>query len=133
MEWLCFQRTINDIIDINKLKDTFAYVDNIGHTQEELDLNLQRFQEIAKKHNLTFNESKSVISTNTIDLLWYTISHGQLKPDAERIRPLKELPLPNNQAAINRVRGFSLITRIGLVTYPIRSKRERRAPERYEF
>ena len=104
-----FQRTINDIIDNNKLKDTFAYVDNItiaGVTQEEHDFNLQRFLEVATKHNLTFNENKSIISTNSINLLGYTVSHGELKPDPERIRPLKELPLPTNQAALNRVRGF---------------------------
>jgi hypothetical protein len=91
------------------LKDTFAYVDNItiaGVTQEEHDFNLQRFLEVAKKHNLTFNENKSIISTNSIDLLGYTVCHGELKPDPERIRPLKELPLPTNQAALNRVRGF---------------------------
>ena len=67
-----FQRTINDIIDNNKLKDTFAYFDNItiaGVTQEEHDFNLHRFLEVAKKHNLTFNENKSIISTNSIDLL----------------------------------------------------------------
>ena len=104
-----FQRTINDIIDHNNLKDTYAYVDNItiaGRTQAEHDSNLQQFLEVAERHNFTFNEDKSVFSNSSINLLGYTVSHGQLKPDPERIRPLKELPLLTNQAALNRVCGF---------------------------
>jgi hypothetical protein len=98
-----FQCTINDIIDHNNLKDTFAYVDNITIAGAEHDSNLQ---EVAERHNLTFNEDKSVFSNSSINLLGYTVSHGQLEPDPERIRPLKELPLPTNQAALNRVRGL---------------------------
>ena len=91
-----FQRTINDIIDHNNLK---AYVDNItiaGCTQAEHDSNLQQFLEVAERHNLTFNEDKSVSSNSSINLLGNTVSHGQLKPDPEQVRPLKELPLPTN-------------------------------------
>ena len=59
-----FQRTLDDIIESEELKDTFAYVDNVticGNTQEEHDANLNKFLDDAKKYNMTFNDDKSII------------------------------------------------------------------------
>ena len=50
----CFQRIIDDIIKSNNCKGTFAYLDNItvgGTTQQEHDVNLDRFLAVAKNHN----------------------------------------------------------------------------------
>lgn len=105
----CFQRTIDNIIRHHKLRGVFAYVDNIvvaGKTQEEHDENLRKFQQTAKLHKLTFNDSKLVMSTTCLDFLGYTITHGSLKPDAERLRPLKELPAPDSRASLRRVLGI---------------------------
>ena len=63
-----FQRVMDQIIAKEDLKDMFVYVDNVtvcGNSQAEHDHNLQRFYEIAKKYNLTFNVSKSIISTDS--------------------------------------------------------------------
>ncbi|XP_042230007.1 uncharacterized mitochondrial protein AtMg00860-like [Homarus americanus] len=107
----CFQRVIDEFIRRNELLGTFAYIDITtiaASSQQEHDENLSRFLEVAKKSKFTFNEDKSVFSATSIDLLGYTISHGTLKPDADRLRPLKELPLPKDSPAL-RV--------IGLLTY----------------
>ncbi|XP_042228729.1 uncharacterized protein LOC121870823 [Homarus americanus] len=77
-----------------------------GHFAKEHDENLSRFLDRAKKSIFTFNEDKSVFSETSIDLLGYTISHGTLKPDADRFRPLKELPLPKDLPALRRVIGL---------------------------
>ena len=72
---------------------TFAYLDNItvgGKTQEEHDCNLERFLSVAKKSNLTFNETKYVFS-DSVDLLGYGISKGTLQTDPERVKALLEL------------------------------------------
>ena len=50
-----FQRTLDGIIENEQLQDTFAYVDSVticSHSQEEHDINLQRFLESATKYNL---------------------------------------------------------------------------------
>ena len=105
----CFQRTIDNLIKQNKLCGTYAYVDNIvvaGKTLQEHDENLAKFREVARLHNLTFNEDKSILSTTSIDFLGYTISQGSLKPDAERLRPLQELPAPTDLVSLRRIIGL---------------------------
>lgn len=46
------------------------------------------------------------MSTTSIDFLGYTITHGSLKPDSERLRPLKELPVPKDHTSLRRVIGM---------------------------
>ena len=105
----CFQRIIDDIIEKHGCKGTYAYLDNItvcGKTQQEHDENLKQFLSTAEKCNLTFNDSKCIYSSSTIDLLGYRISKGTLKPDPERVQPLLELPAPANRKALRRVIGM---------------------------
>ena len=72
----CFQRIIDDIIKSNDCKGTFAYLDNItvgGITQQKHNENLEKFLAVAKQQNLTFNESKCMYNSESIDLLGYRI------------------------------------------------------------
>ena len=105
----CFQRIIDEIIKSNNCEGTFAYLDNItagGATQQEHDVNLANFLAVAKKHNLTFNDSKCVYNTDTADLLGYRIKAGTLKPDPTRVKSLQELPPPTNRQEQQRVIGL---------------------------
>ena len=105
----CFHRTIDNIIKWHHLRGTYAYVDNIvaaGKSQQEHDENLTKFRNIAHLHDLTFNEKKSVILTESIDFLGYTISQGKIKLDAERLQPLKKLPIPKDKTALHTVIGL---------------------------
>lgn len=77
----CFQRIINDLIEQNDCKGTWTCLDNVtvaGKTKEEHDINLQMFLDVAKRHNITLNDSKCFYSADTIDLLGYRISRGTL-------------------------------------------------------
>ena len=92
-----FQRTMDNFISEEALKDTFAYLDNIticGRDQAHHDENLSKFMEAAKRRNLVFNEGKCVFSTRTISILGSVVSKGEIKPDPERLKPLQELPAP---------------------------------------
>ena len=105
----CFQRVMDDLISNENLPDTFVYVDNItvcGKTQEAHDANLDKFLNVARKYNLTLNYDKSVFSAKAIDLLGYTIANGTIKPDLERLRPLRELPPPHDLPSLQRVVGM---------------------------
>ena len=104
-----FQKIMDNVIESHNLTGTFAYLDNItvvGKNQQEHDKNLQAFLDTAKALNLTFNDSKSIFSVNQISLLGYTISTGNIKPDAERFKPLIELPAPRNKKGKQRIVGM---------------------------
>ena len=93
----------------NHLKAVFPYIDNIticGKDQDDHDTNLKLFQEAAQRANLKFNDSKSVFSTQRLPLLGYIIENGCISPDPERLRPLLELPLPQNSKSLNRCLGL---------------------------
>ena len=104
-----FQRTIDDFIVNENLSDTFAYIDDIticGRDQNEHDKNLKRFLEAAKRKNLTLNESKSTFSTRSLQTLGYIISEGEIKPDPDRLQPLRNLPPPTDKKTQKRVIGL---------------------------
>ena len=42
---------------------------------------------------LTLNESKSVLSSSTINILGYLIGNGVVRPDPERLRPCRNFLL----------------------------------------
>ena len=87
----------------------YAYLDNItvgGKTQVEHDKNLQKFLDVLEKYNLTLNKSKCIFSATCIDLLGYRITNRTLKPDPERIKPILEIPVPDDLKSLRRVVGM---------------------------
>ena len=105
----CFQRIIDQIIENEKVEDTFAYVDNVtvcGKTQQEHDRNLSNFLEAARKHGITFNDSKSILSSPVIQLLGYEVKKGEIKPDPERLQPLTDLAPPKDMKSQLRIMGM---------------------------
>ena len=111
-----FQRIIDDIIERNNSKGTFAYLDNIticGKTKEEHDANLQQFLEAAAKRNLTFNKNKCTYSYDYISLLGYQIHDRTLRPDPERVKTLLDIPVPKSKKELNRASASSHIMQNG--------------------
>ena len=95
----CFQRVVNQIIAKFKCEGTFAYLDDItvcGRTREEHEKKLEQFLQAVEESNLTLNKEKCVFTTDSIKLLGYEILAGILRPDAERVAPIIDLPLPCN-------------------------------------
>ena len=105
----CFQRIIDGIIERENLDATFSYVDNLtvcGTEETHHDANVQQFLEVAKKYNLTFNEDQSIIKANKIRLVGFEVKKGEIKPDPERLQPLKDLQPPTNKKAQERLVGM---------------------------
>ena len=97
-----FQRTIDKVIKVEQLSDTFAYVDNVticGKTKEELEANLLAFYKVVEKYNLTLNDDKTILLTEAITILGYTISHNRISPDQSRLKPLLEMAPPTSLKA----------------------------------
>ena len=104
-----FQREMDKMVEQESLKDTFPYLDNItvaGRNQEEHDLNVEKFLAAIKKRNMTLNDSKTISSVSSINILGYCVGNGLIKPDQERLRPLWSLPPPCNFKSLKRVLGL---------------------------
>jgi hypothetical protein len=100
---------MDNFISEENLEDIFAHLDNIticGRDQAHHDENLEKFMEAAKRRNLVFNEGKCVFSTRTISILGSVVSKGEIRPDLERLKPLRELPPPENSKLQKRVVGL---------------------------
>ena len=77
-----------------------------GKDQEEHDANLECFLEAAERKNITYNEEKSVFSTRRLAILGSIVEEGEILPDPECLRPLRELPVPNSTKSLNRCKGL---------------------------
>lgn len=68
-----FQKVIDKIILKEKLKGTFAYIDNVticGHDQPDHDRNLKQFMATVEKYNLTLNYDKCFFMQNVITQIY---------------------------------------------------------------
>ena len=104
-----FQRIVDDILRKEAVPNAEAYIDNVtvgGRDKKQHDENVQKFLQAAKKYGLTFNEPKSIRDTKELQLLGYSVSKGQIKPDPERLQPLKEMKPPTNLKAQERIVGM---------------------------
>lgn len=104
-----FQRTIDHIVETESLENTYPYLDDVticGKNQEEHDKNLEKFFAAVEKYNLTLNKEKSKFSLKSISLLGYTISNKTIKPDSDRLKPLLDLPVPEDSSALQRALGM---------------------------
>ena len=84
-------------------------MDNIticGKNQEEHDSHLHAFLKAAKSKNLQFNKEKCTFAVTSIELLGYEISNGEIRPDPDRMQPLKDLPPPKDLKHQKQVVGL---------------------------
>ncbi|XP_045457867.1 uncharacterized protein LOC123668118 [Melitaea cinxia] len=104
-----FQRTLQYIIDSEKLKGTYAYLDDVtvcGKDKQDHDDNLRKFMKATEKYKLTLNMSKCTFESESINLLGYTIHHNVIKPDKSRLEPLTNLPIPSDTTTLKRALGL---------------------------
>ena len=104
-----FQRIMNSFIADEGLSDTFAYLDDVticGKNQTEHDKNLHRFLDAAKRKNLVYSEKKCTFSTRKLNILGSVICDGVIKPDPERLQPLRDMPPPHDLKSQKRVVGL---------------------------
>jgi transposase InsO family protein/uncharacterized protein YqgQ len=105
----CFQREMMKFVQEENLEGVYPYLDNIticGKNKEDHDVNLKRFLEAAKRKNITYNEEKSVFSTDSIPILGYVIGKGKIRPDPDRLKPLNQLPIPQDKKSLERCIGL---------------------------
>ena len=104
-----FQRKMGQMVENEGLDATFPYLDNItigGYTEEEHHQNYARLMAAIKKYNLTTNPSKEVYFVTSLSILGNLVSQGEVRPDPERLRPLRELPVPHTAKSLRRAIGM---------------------------
>ena len=104
-----FQRTIDNIIKGENVPASFAYLDNVtvcGNSLTELEANVKLFKDASRKYGLTFNDSKSVLGVETIDVTGFRISKGEIRPDPSRLDPLRQMEPPHSLRAQKRACGM---------------------------
>ena len=73
---------------------------------EEHDQNLQALLKAAAQDEFTFNEKKSKLRQQVINLLSYEITYEKIKPDPVHLKPLIEMPPPTTPKEHKRVSGM---------------------------
>ena len=104
-----FQRKMDEMVKAENLDATFPYLDNItvcGNTEEEHHRNYNRLKASIQKYNLTTNPKKEVYFVTTLAILGNLVSQGKVRPDPERLRPLRELPVPQTAKSLKRAMGM---------------------------
>ena len=94
-----FQRKMDEIVEMNKLKDDFLYLDNVtvgGMNQEKHDPSFFAFLNALKRDHLNLNDSETVPSVSDISILGYLVENGTIRPNHELLQTLLDLPPPNN-------------------------------------
>ena len=56
--------------------------------------------------NIVYNEDKCVFSTTKLSILGYVVEDSNMRPDPERLRPLRQLAMPHDMKSLRRVLGF---------------------------
>ena len=105
----CFQREMIKFVDENDLEASLPYLDNVticGKDQEDHDANMEHFHEAAKRKNLCYNTQKCIFLTRRHPVFGYIIEEGTIRPDPDRLRPLRELPIPHDSRSMSRCLGL---------------------------
>ncbi|XP_076052783.1 uncharacterized protein LOC143032198 [Oratosquilla oratoria] len=105
----CFQWIMDSFIQEEQLTRTYAYLDDVticGMTQVEHDANLIKLLEAAKKKNISYNKGKCTFSTKQLSILGYVVEGGKKHPDLERLRPLRELAVPQDKKSLHQNLGL---------------------------
>ena len=61
------------------------------------------FLNAAQQCNWTFNNDKCEFSAHKLNILGSIVENDTIRPDPERLGPLKEVPLPHNAKSLKRV------------------------------
>ena len=104
-----FQRILDEIIEKESLKVTFISIDDVticDINERKSDTKMTRFKQLAEKYGFALNKSKWVNRVTKIKVLGCEVSKGTIRLDPEWLRPLQELPRPDNIKAQRRIVGM---------------------------
>ena len=120
-----FQRTMESILE--GLPNTTVYLDDIMIYSKTLEDHLKHIEAVLKRleeANLKIKPSKCAIAENCTKFLGFDINKDGIKPCKDKIKPLKNYPVPKNPRAVKRFLGLAsyyrkFIPHYSTITEPI--------------
>ena len=89
------------------LKDAILDIVTVGgRTREEHDENVDALLKSLKRYGWTSNEAKIIEPMPEINILGYCEGNENIKPDPERLRPLLNMPTPQDVTSLKRLLGM---------------------------
>ncbi|XP_060080411.1 uncharacterized protein K02A2.6-like [Ylistrum balloti] len=121
-----FQRAMSEVF--KDLDGVEPIVDDIliwGETREQHDARLRSALETARKANVKLDKSKCQIAATELNYIGHTLSAQGLKPDAEKVKAIQEMPDPEDKAGLMRFIGMvqyvaKFIPNLAEVSAPLR-------------
>ena len=77
-----------------------------GATEVEHDRNLLQFMYVAKQHGLALNSAKCDIKCNKVSFFGQLYTSEGIKPDPQKVKDLREMPVPTTKAELQHLFGF---------------------------
>lgn len=97
-----------------------------GRNSEEHDKTLEEVLQRAKEYNITFNEEKCVMNTETLEFYGYRFTKDGLKPTEEKVQAVKDSAKPESKTAVRSFLGMigylsKFIPNFSSLTAPLRT------------
>lgn len=134
-----FQRLMNKVLaGLNGLK-AFVYLDDIIIYAKDLADHSQKLSDILqrlRKYNLKLQPSKCEFLRKEVNYLGHQITDDGVKPDPQKIKCVKEFPVPTNVKEVKSFLGLSgyyrrFIQNYGQIAKPLTSLLKKDVPYRW--
>ena len=100
---------MDNLIAEQQLDDTHCYMDNlivVGLSQQQHDDNVQKLLDALQRRKFALNHAKTIKSVSVINVLGYRVGGGVIQHDPDRLRALKDMPVPRSPKEGERVLGM---------------------------
>ena len=133
-----FQRLVDD--SFANLPGVFPLVDDVliaGKTRAEHDANLRAALERSRENNIRLNPDKLEVGVTEVNYFGHTISAEGLKPDAEKIKAIQDMPTPTNKKELESFLGMvtylsKFAPHMSTVTKPLRDLLKKDVPFQWD-
>lgn len=120
-------RLMDIVIPYQLKSNVFVYLDDLLIVSQNLQEHFGHLLEVAtqlRKAGLTININKSSFALSKVKYLGYVVGNGTLQVDDDKVKAIKELPVPRNIRQLRRFLGMTgwyrrFIQDYSTITFPL--------------
>jgi hypothetical protein len=105
-----FQRAMDQVLGELKWKSVMCYVDDLIIFSRTIEEHIRHIEEVLKKlanAGIYAKLSKCQFGLEEIKFLGHIVSKDGIKADPEKVKAVKELPIPKDEKAVSRFLGMA--------------------------